>query len=111
MPVLLFRRLFGILGAEEHGHIASLKLGVLGDRGDLAAIGAELRKKFLSERRMRHFTATETYSVFDSVAIVQELASSFALGIEVVGIDAGGHADLLDLASFSFFSCSKRNLP
>ena len=56
-----------------------------------------LRKKFLSERRMRHFTATETYSDFDSVAIVQELDCAFDLGIEVVGVDARGHANLLDL--------------
>ena len=56
---------------------------------------------------MRHFTAAETYGDFDSVAIVQELDCAFDLGIEVVGVDAGGHADFLDLDDllvlFGFF--------
>ena len=52
---------------------------------------------------MRHFTAAETYGDFNPVAIVQELDSAFDLGIEVVGIDAGGHADLLDLDNLLVF--------
>ena len=97
MPVLLFRRLFGIFGAEEHGHVASLELCALGHSGNFIAVSAKLLEQLFAERRVRHFAAAETNGNFDPVAIFQELLGIFDLGIEVVGVDARGHANLLDL--------------
>ena len=57
----------------------------------------ELLEQLLAERGVCHFAAAETHGYFDPVAIVQELLGVFDFGIEVVGVDARGHANLLDL--------------
>ena len=58
---------------------------------------APLATVAISSRRVRHLAAAETNGNFDPVAIFQELLGIFDLGIEVVGVDARGHANLLDL--------------
>ena len=42
------------------------------------------------------FTATEADADLDPVAVLQELLSSLDFGIQVVGVNAGAHADFLD---------------
>ena len=46
---------------------------------------------------MCHLTAAETDADLDTVTFLQEFLGVFRLGIEVVGVDAGAHADLFDL--------------
>ena len=46
---------------------------------------------------MRHLSASETHRDLEAVALVEELLAVFQLGVEVVRVDAGGHAYLLDL--------------
>ena len=46
---------------------------------------------------MCHFTTPETNADLNTVAVLQELLRTLDLGIEVVGVDAGAHPDLLDL--------------
>ena len=46
---------------------------------------------------MRHLAAAEADADLDAVAVVQEFLSGLDLGVEVIGIDAGTHADFLDL--------------
>ena len=46
---------------------------------------------------MRHLSASEAHRDLEAVALVEELLAVFQLGVEVVRVDAGGHAYLLDL--------------
>jgi len=87
----------GGLGGEENGHTASLKLGGLVEIGNLGAFGGKLLQKHLAYLGMCHLTAAETHRNLDSVAIGKELLGILELGVKIVGIDAGRHADLLYL--------------
>ena len=87
----------GGLGGEENGHTASLKLGGLVEIGNLGALGGKLLQKHLAYLGMCHLTAAETHRNLDSVAIGKELLGILELGVKIVGIDAGRHADLLYL--------------
>ena len=89
----VLRKLFGILGAEEHGHIASFELRVLGDGGQLGTVRPEFLQQVCAKRGVRHLVAAETNGDLHSVAILQELHGVFDLGIKVVGIDARGAED------------------
>ena len=67
---------------------------------------------------MCHLTAAEPDAHLELVTLLQELGSLVHLGVEVVGVDVQGKADLLEfntfwffLASFSFFCISNRYLP
>ena len=92
--------LFGSLGAEEHGHMAAVQLGVLLHSGHFAALLTELLQQNFANGGMGHFTATEADSHLDTVAFLQELLCILQLDVEVVGVDIGRHTDFLDLHHF-----------
>ena len=45
---------------------------------------------------MGHFPSAETNADLHPVSVCQELLGCFNLGIEIVGVNAGAHTDLLD---------------
>src|SRR5699024_11423977 len=50
----------GNLGGEEDGHVPSVQLGLLVQRGDLGALLRELEQQALSDVRVRHLAAPES---------------------------------------------------
>ena len=52
-----------------------------------------------------HLTTAEADADFDPVAVHQELLCGLDLGVQVVGVDAGRHADLLDLHDLLILLC------
>ena len=47
---------------------------------------------------MSHLTAAEPHRHLDAIAVLQELLCVLDLDVEIADVDAGGHADLLDLS-------------
>ena len=82
--------LFGILGTQEHGHIASFEFGVLGDRGDLAAIGAELRKKFLNDGNRVKVTVRFRGREMAHTSLGEQLLKQFGADCDEVATVAKG---------------------
>ncbi len=52
---------------------------------------------------MCHFAAAEPDAHLELMALLQELGCLVHLGVEVVGVDVQGKADLLDLNHFLVF--------
>jgi len=88
--------LLAALGGQEHGHEAAFQLGILFHGGNIAAALGEVHQQLLTEVGVRHFAATKTNADLHTVAIAQELLSAFDLGVEIVGVDTGAHANLFD---------------
>ena len=98
--------------------MTSVQLGVLFHVGNFSTILAELYQQLFTDVGVCHFTAAEADSDLDTVAFLQELLGILQFDVEIVGSMLGDiRTSLISttrwffLASFSFFSCSKRNLP
>ena len=89
--------LLAIFGGQEDRHEAAFQLGAFFHVGDLSTAGGEIQEQLLTNIGMRHFTAAEADADLDPVAVCQELLGSLDLGVQVIGVDAGAHTDLLDL--------------
>ena len=63
----------------------------------LSAGFGKVHQQLLTQVGVGHFTAAEADADLDPVAILQELLCVLDLGIEVIGINTGAHADFLDL--------------
>ena len=85
------------LGGQEHGHEPAFQLGVLFHVGRLRAGFGKVNQQLLAQIGVSHLTATELHADLDTVAVGDELLGSLDLGVEVIGVDAGAHADLFDL--------------
>ena len=90
-------KLLTCFGAEEHRHKATLQLGIFLRGGDFSAGLGKVQQELLAQVGMCHLTTPETDADLNTVAVLEELLGTFDLGIEVVGVDAGAHPDLLDL--------------
>ena len=95
----------GNLGGEEDGHVPSVQLGVLVQRGDLAALLGKLEQQALADVGVSHLAAAEADRDLHPVALGQELLGVAELHIEVVYVDTGRHADFLDLHDVLVFPC------
>ena len=89
--------LFLFDGGQEHVHVAALQLGLLFDGSKLAALFREALEQLQTDGRMGDFAAAEADGHLDLVAALEESARMPNLDVQVVDIDAGGQADLLDL--------------
>ena len=76
--------------------MASIQLRGFINVGDLGAIAAEFDQKIMADGGMSHHAAAEANRDLDPVSVLQELQSALDLGVEVVGVDAGTHTNLLD---------------
>ena len=85
------------LRRKEHGHVLALKLGRLVKIRYLRALFRKVLEQRFANLGVRHLSASETHRDLEAVALVEELLAVFQLGVEVVRVDAGGHAYLLDL--------------
>ena len=97
------------LGGEEHKHEPALQLGVLFHVGYFRTALSELHQKLLTDVGVRHLAAAEAHADLHAVALFEELDGVFHFGVQIVGVNTGGHTDLLDLhhalvfAGFLFF--------
>lgn len=99
------RLLFALcLRGEEHEHEPPFELGVLFHVGDFGAALRELDEQLFTDVGVGHFAAAEADGDLDPVALLQELAGALHFGVEVVGVDAGGHANLFDLYNALVFT-------
>ena len=89
--------LFAILGGEEHCHKAAFQLGVLLHGCGFGAGIGEVHQQLFTNIGVRHLTAAEADADLDAVAVAQKLEGGLDLGVQVVGVDTGAHADLFDL--------------
>ena len=100
----LLRRGSG-LGREEHGHVSAFKLGGLIQICNLSALLGKILEQYSTDIGVGHLSASEADGNLDSVAISQELLGVLQLGVEVIGVDTGRHADLLDLDNALVLLC------
>ena len=77
--------------------MASLQLRTFIHHGGLAAGLGKLQQQILTDVGVGHLTAAEPHGHLAAVALRQELLGVAQLNIEVVDVNAGGHADLFDL--------------
>jgi len=83
--------------------MSTVKLGVLLRIGKLSAARTEGAQQLLTDVCMRHFTTTKAHSDLNPVALTQELHCVLELDIEVIGVDAGRHTNLLYLDNMLIF--------
>lgn len=85
--------------------MSAVELGFLFHRACLGTTFAKSNQKLLTDFGMCHLTAAEAHSDLHTVAFLEELDRVTHFGIEVVGVDAGGHTNLLDLDNTLVFLC------
>ncbi len=90
---LLSRR--GWFRREEHGHVPALKLGAFVHIGDFRTFFRKILQQDFAYLGMRHLSAAEAHGDLDSVSVRKEFLSVFQLGVKVIRINAGRHANLL----------------
>ena len=77
--------------------MTALQLGGLVQNGEVAALLSKLDQQILADVGVGHLPPAEPDGDLAPVALAQELLGVAQLHIEVVDIDAGRHANLLDL--------------
>lgn len=75
----------------------AVQLGSFVDRTDLGAAFCKVIEKFLANFSVGHFSAAEADGHLNSVAVCEKLECALELDVKVIGTDAGGHSDFLDL--------------
>lgn len=77
--------------------MSAVKLGLFIQIRVFGAAVREAEQQLLADVGMCHFAAAEANSDLHAVAVGKEFHRAAHFGVEVVGVDARGHADLLDL--------------
>ena len=77
--------------------MTSVQLWVFVHGGNLLTSLAEADQQLSANVGVGHLAAAEPNRHLDAIAVLQELLGVLELDVEIVGVDAGGHADFLDL--------------
>lgn len=77
--------------------MSAVELGTLFNVCDFGASFAKPDQKLLTDLGVGHLTAAEAHSDLDAIAFLEELHRVSHLDVQVVRVDAGRHANLLDL--------------
>jgi len=91
-------------GSQDHHHLPPFHGGLDLDLGDAEGLGANPLQKPVADVLMRHLTTPEAQGDFNLVALLEEAADRFHLGVVVVLIDTGAQLDFLDFNDLLLFA-------
>ena len=84
-------------GADDHAHEAAVQNRLLVAGTDVLNVLEELLENVAADGHVAHLTSAELHDHADLVTRGQELLGLVHLGLIVVGVDAAGQLDLLEL--------------
>ena len=85
--------------------MSAVEFGLLFKVGNFGTALSKSIQKLLTDLGVCHLTAAEAHSDLDAVAFLEELDRAAHFGVQVIGVDAGRHTNLLDFNNVLIFLC------